>query len=104
MVQHWQYYRAECENGTFINDPSEDAIFDLLMTLRQPDNGFVVIEQPGVDPPWYVCISIMDDGEYELECRDQLLGTHQLESGASRSYAAKQATKWLANTYRTHNS
>ncbi|NHI11099.1 hypothetical protein STPH2_6468 [Streptomyces sp. KO7888] len=39
-----KYYCADSENGDHIDDPSEDALFELLGDLNDTDNTFVVIQ------------------------------------------------------------
>jgi len=44
------YFCADRENGDHLDDPSEDALFEVLSDLNDTDDTFVVI-QPDQDVP-----------------------------------------------------
>ena len=51
-----KYYCADSENGDHIDDPSEDALFDLISELNDSDNTFVVIQPDQDDPAWFASV------------------------------------------------
>ena len=90
------YYVAESENGGSIEDPSEDALFEMVSELALPDNGFITIEPPGGRSHWYVVISLLPDLGYEVEYRNALKREHRLVSESDCSEVAQNVTIWLA--------
>ena len=90
-------YRAETENGDFVDEPSEDAIFMLIGDLNLADNTFITIEPVMDDPAWYASISLLTEGRYEVEYRDSRRSDHQLTTETSPSKIAKDTIIWLAH-------
>jgi hypothetical protein len=90
------YCRAETENGDFIDDPSEDALYMLIGDLNTTDNTFVTIEPVDDDPAWYASISRLGPGTYEIEYRDVTRREHHLTTQTDRSRIAKDTTIWIA--------
>lgn len=90
-------YRAETENGDFVDEPSEDAIFMLIGDLNLTDNTFIIIE-PLVDAPaWYASISLLGEGAYEVEYRDARRSDHELTTETDPSEIARDTIIWLAH-------
>jgi hypothetical protein len=89
MTDQVIYYRAESEDGRFVDNPSEDTIYMLLEELNLTDNTFVTIEPVEDDPAWYVSISLLAEGRYEVEYRDVLCHEHQLITETDRSDIAR---------------
>lgn len=90
------YYIADTENGDHIDDPSEDSLFMLLTDLNTADNTFVTINPADQKAIWYASVSLLDDGAYEVECRDALRREHELSVQTDRSQIAHDLTIWLA--------
>jgi hypothetical protein len=88
--------RAETENGDFIDEPSEDALYMLIGDLNTTDNTFVIIEPATDDPTWYASISLLTQGTYEVEYRDAALREHHLATQTDPSRIAKDTTIWIA--------
>ncbi|QKW38849.1 hypothetical protein HUT06_36505 [Actinomadura sp. NAK00032] len=93
-------HRAETENGDFIDEPSEDAIFMLIGDLNLSDNTFITIEPLVDDPAWYASISRLDEGGYEVEYRDARRSDHQLTTETDPDKIARDTIIWLAHRYR----
>lgn len=89
------YYNADAENGDHIADPSEDALFMLLQDLNSDGNAFVTIN-PANDSGWYASVSLLDDGSYEVECRDPDRHQHELTTETDITAIAKDLSIWLA--------
>lgn len=58
------------ESGDHIDDPSEDALFDLISELNNTDNTVVVIQPDQDDPAWFASVAVLDEGGYEIVRRD----------------------------------
>ncbi|MFB9896243.1 hypothetical protein, partial [Planobispora takensis] len=99
MTDQVIYYRAETEDGRFVDNPSEDTIYMLLEELDLTGNTFVTIEPVEDDPAWYVSISLLAEGTYEVEYRDALRHEHRLTTETDRSDIAREATIWMARPY-----
>jgi hypothetical protein len=56
--------------GHHIEDPSEDAVFDLISELNGSDNTFIVIQPDEDDPTWLVSAAVLDEGGYQIVRRD----------------------------------
>src|SRR6266545_1582034 len=78
VVMAAYYYHADTESGDHLDDPSEDALFDLITRLTPPDNTFITIEPADEDPAWYASVALLDDGTYEVERRDAHQGVHEV--------------------------
>jgi hypothetical protein len=53
-----EYYCADSEHGHHIDDPSEDALFDLISELNDSDNTFIVIQPEQDDPAWFASVAV----------------------------------------------
>jgi hypothetical protein len=53
---------------------------------------------------WYVVVSLLDDGAYEVECRDPARGERELVTTADLSATAKRLTVWMAGRFRATSS
>lgn len=89
------WYCAESESGEMVEDPSEDALYELISELAEPDNTFIVIERPENDA-WHCVVTLLEGGGFEIEYRDQSSGEHRVESSRSISGIALSVTHWLA--------
>ncbi|MFD9423903.1 MULTISPECIES: hypothetical protein [unclassified Streptomyces] len=89
------YYRAQSEDGDFIDDPSEDALFMLFSDLNDAHNTFVVIRPYTDDPPWYASVTVRDGG-YEVVRRDTARREHEVATETSIHRIANDLTIWLA--------
>ncbi|NUR84039.1 MAG: hypothetical protein HOY71_08125 [Nonomuraea sp.] len=96
--------KAETENGEFIPEPSEDAIYELITELTAPDNTFVIIEPDQDDPLWFASVALLDDGGYEVEYRDPLHRRHEVSTQTDQGRIATELTLWIANTARAHRA
>ncbi|MDX2699329.1 hypothetical protein [Streptomyces ipomoeae] len=70
------YYRADSENGHHIDDPSEDALFDLISELNDSDDTFVVIQPDEDDPAWFASVAVLNEDGYEIVLRDTVRREH----------------------------
>ncbi|MEU7826696.1 hypothetical protein [Catellatospora sp. NPDC049133] len=95
-----EYYHADTENGDYIVDPSEDALFMLIEDLNATDNTFLTIEPPGEEPAWYASVSLLENGVYEVERNHPERRIHELTTETDRGKIAKDLTIWLAATGR----
>ncbi|MEU3573937.1 hypothetical protein AB0E96_36810 [Kitasatospora sp. NPDC036755] len=90
------YYRADSENGDHIDDPSEDAIFMLVDDLDDTDNTFLVIQPDEDDPLWYVSVTVLDEGGFEIVRRDANRREHDVITETSIDTIAHDLILWLA--------
>ncbi|MEU3558549.1 hypothetical protein [Kitasatospora sp. NPDC006786] len=90
------YYCADSENGDHIDDPSEDAIFMLVDDLNDIDNTFVVIQPDEDDPVWYVSVTVLDEGGYEIVRRDASRREHDVITETNIGTIARDLILWLA--------
>ncbi|GAA2768875.1 hypothetical protein GCM10010103_79190 [Streptomyces paradoxus] len=78
-----EYYCADSENGHHIDDPSEDALFDLISELNDADNTFIVIQPDQGDPAWFASVAVLDEGGYEIVRRDTTCREHEVTTHTS---------------------
>lgn len=90
------YYRADSEDGDHIDDPSEDALFMLIDDLNDSDNTFVVIQPDEDDPAWFTSVAVLDEGGYEVVCRDTTRHEHDVVTETSIDRIARDLTIWMA--------
>ncbi|MEV4511781.1 hypothetical protein AB0K00_22760 [Dactylosporangium sp. NPDC049525] len=90
------YFRAECENGRIVPDPSEDVIFILMENLNSSDNTFVILEPKDAEEGWYVSIARRPRGGFEVEFRDPVTREHEIEVMRDKSRSATKITLWVA--------
>ena len=88
--------RADSENGDHIDDPSEDALFDLISELNDTDNTFVVIQPDQDDPAWFASVAVLDEGGYEIVRRDTTRREHHVSAENSIGRIASDLIIWLA--------
>lgn len=91
-----QYYCADSENGDHIDDPSEDALFDLISELNDTDNTFVVIQPDQDDPAWFASVAVLDEGGYEIVRRDTTRREHKVDTTTRIGQIAGDLIIWLA--------
>ncbi|MFI7021086.1 hypothetical protein [Streptomyces sp. NPDC050164] len=91
-----KYYCADSENGDHIDDPSEDALFELLSDLNDTDNTFVVIQPDQDDPAWFASVAVLDERGYEIVRRDTTRREHHVTNEIDTGRIAGDLTKWLA--------
>jgi hypothetical protein len=91
-----KYYRADSENGDHIDDPSEDALFELISELNDADNTFVVIQPDQDDPAWFASVAVFDEGGYEIVRRDTTRREHHVTTENSIDRIASDLIIWLA--------
>jgi hypothetical protein len=90
------YYTADTENGDHIDDPSEDALFMLLEDLDQAGNSFITITPAHDDPAWYVSVTLLANGTYEVERADPRHSEQHRGTATDPSDIARDLTIWLA--------
>ena len=90
------YYHADTEDGGHWDDPSEDLLFMLLDELYHPRNTFVVVGPDDESMDWFASVSLLENGTYEMECRDMSRRDHELTVETDRSHIANELTRWLA--------
>ncbi|MDX3500291.1 hypothetical protein ACKI1I_46670 [Streptomyces turgidiscabies] len=91
-----KYYCADSENGDHIDDPSEDALFELISELNDKDNTFVVVQPDQDDPAWFVSVAVADEGGYEIVRRDTTRREHKVDTDTSIDRIAGDLIVWLA--------
>ncbi|MFF7977178.1 hypothetical protein [Streptomyces sp. NPDC007905] len=91
-----RYYCADSENGDHVDDPSEDALFDLISELNDLDNTFVVIQPDEDDPAWFASVAVLDEGGYEIVLRDSTRREHQVTTDTDIDGIANDLIVWLA--------
>ncbi|MGP4083987.1 hypothetical protein [Streptomyces sp. KR55] len=91
-----EYYCADSENGHHIDDPSEDALFDLISELNDADNTFIVIQPDQDDPAWFASVAVLDEGGYEIVRRDTTRRAHEVTTDTSIGRIANDLIIWLA--------
>jgi hypothetical protein len=89
------YYDARTEAGDGIEDPSEDALFELLMDLDQEVNTFVTVTT-AQDGSRQAVISLREDGSYQVERHDTGPGWHEVRTETAAAAIARDLTVWLA--------
>ncbi|MDX3111093.1 hypothetical protein [Nonomuraea angiospora] len=94
--------KAESEGGELIVEPSEDALYEMIIELALPDNTFVIVEPDEDDPTWFASVACLDDGTYEVEYRDPLRRYHRLDTATDPSRIASDVTIWTAQASRAH--
>jgi len=72
------YYCADSENGDHVDDPPEDALFELVSDLNGTDNTFVVIQPDEDDPVWFASVGVLETGGYEIVRRDTSRREHDV--------------------------
>lgn len=90
------YYRADSENGDYVDDPSEDALFMLISDLNGADNTFVVVQPDEDEPAWFASVTVLDESGYEVVRRDTSRREHDVIIETSINQIAGDLTKWLA--------
>jgi hypothetical protein len=87
---------AETEGGERIEEPSEDAIFEMMGSLDLSANTFITIESSDESRGWYVSIAKREEGGYEVEYRDARTHEHKLAVQESAGRIAREATIWIS--------
>lgn len=95
------YYCADSENGDHIDDPSEDALFELISDLNDTDNTFVVIQPDQDEPVWFTSVAVLENGGYEVVRRDASRREHEVCVEASINRIANDLTVWMAARHST---
>ncbi|WP_394427121.1 hypothetical protein [Streptomyces sp. SGAir0957] len=91
------YYCADSENGDHVDDPSEDALFELVSDLNGIDNTFVVIQPDEDDPAWFASVAVSETGGYEIVRRDTSRREHAVAVETGIDQIAGDLIKWLAS-------
>lgn len=92
-----RYYCADSENGDHVDDPSEDALFELVSDLNGTDNTFVVIQPDEDDPAWFASVAVLETGGYEIIRRDTSRREHAVAVETGIDQIAGDLIKWLAS-------
>lgn len=90
------YSCADSENGHHIDDPSEDALFDLISELNNSDNTFAVIQPDEDDPDWFASVAVLDEGGDEIVLRDITRREHEVSTEANIGHIANDLIRRLA--------
>lgn len=90
-----RYYCADSENGDYVEDPSQDALFLLISDLNDSDNTFVVIQPDQDVPAWFASVTVLDEGGYEVVRRDTTRREHNVTIETRTDRMAGDLTKWL---------
>ena len=91
-----RYYCADGENGDHVDDPSEDALFELISELNDTDNTFVAVQPDQDDPARFASVGVLDEGGYEVVRRDIVRREHHVTTESSIDRIAGDLIKWLA--------
>ncbi|MET9478846.1 hypothetical protein [Streptomyces sp. NPDC006638] len=94
-----EYYCADSENGDHIDDPSEDALFELISELNGTNNTFVVIQPDQDAPAWFASVAVLDKGGYEIVRRDTTHREHHVTTENSIGRIASDLIIWLATRH-----
>ncbi|MFF3663527.1 hypothetical protein [Streptomyces olivochromogenes] len=90
------YHCADSVNGHHIDDPSEDALFDLISELNDADNTFIVVHPDEDDAAWFASVAVLDEGGYEIVRRDTTRREHEVDNDTSIGRIANDLIVWLA--------
>jgi hypothetical protein len=90
------YYSADTENGSHIDDPSEDGLFMLLSDFNQAENTFITITPADDDPAWYASVTLLPGGTYEVERADPARSAQHRDTATDPGHIARDLTIWLA--------
>ncbi|WP_371644586.1 hypothetical protein [Streptomyces mirabilis] len=90
------YCFVENERGERYDNPSEDLFFELIGELNPRDNGFFVVEPVEDTSGWYVSVSLLDSGEFEIVYRCSSRGEHRVVISDSPSEISYDVTIWIA--------
>ncbi|MGW4624248.1 hypothetical protein [Streptomyces sp. NPDC004592] len=88
------YSILETEDGSRYEDPSQDHIFDKVEELAWPNNTFLTIE--GTESDWYVVVSLLEEGTFEVEYKNPQRREHRIEAGGTPSTISYDVTLWIA--------
>jgi hypothetical protein len=91
-----RYYCVDSESGDHVDDPSEDALFDLISELNDSDNTFVVIQPDEDDPVWFASVAVLDEDGYEIVLRDSTRREHEVTTETDIGGIANNLIIWLA--------
>lgn len=91
------YYYSDSENGHHIDDPSEDALFDLINELNDSDNTFIVVQPHEDDTAWFASVAVLDEGGYEIVLRDSTRREHSVETDTHIGGIAHDLIIWPAS-------
>jgi len=91
-----RYYDANTENGNHIDDPSEDALYELVEDLNDTDNTFVIVSAADEALTWWASVARREEGGFEVVRRDPSRHEHEVEIQHRASHIAKDLTIWLA--------
>ncbi|MFJ3311186.1 hypothetical protein ACIPSA_51405 [Streptomyces sp. NPDC086549] len=91
-----RYYCVDSESGDHVDDPSEDALFDLIGELNDSDNTFAVIQPDEDDPAWFASVAVLDEGGYEIVLRDSTRREHEVTTETDIGGIANNLIIWLA--------
>lgn len=95
MVREEEYYCVlETEGGQRYGDPSQDHIFDMISGLEWPDETFFTIE--GVNSDWYVVVTLLEEGGFEVEYKNPARREHRIESEDSPSNISTDVIVWIS--------
>ncbi|MET9498139.1 hypothetical protein [Streptomyces sp. NPDC006552] len=89
-------YGVVSENGDHIEGASEDALFEMVSALNDTDNTFIVIEPDTDDPTWFASVAVLEEGGYEIVCRDSARHEHKVHTESDISRIALDLIVWLA--------
>ncbi|MFE3112391.1 hypothetical protein ACFXKJ_29935 [Kitasatospora indigofera] len=90
------FYRAENENGEYVDDPSEAAVRTLLGGLDNAENTFVILQAEKDESSWYASVALTDEGGYEVVLRDPSCREHGVTTETSVEKIARDLILWIA--------
>ncbi len=68
----------------------------LIDDLNDSDNTFVVIQLDEDDPTWFTSVATLDEGGYEVVCRDTIRREHDVATETCIGRIARNLTIWMA--------
>lgn len=92
-------YRADCENGITVDDPSEDTLLMLIRDLDSTDNTFLVLQSDGAaqrSSAWFATVAVLEEGGYDVVRRDPSRGEHEAATRTQPARIAHDLTRWAA--------
>jgi hypothetical protein len=91
-------FLAETESGERVDDPSEDALFEMIEELAEDGDTFFTVEPSRYDTdeaPWYATVALHDDG-FEVTTLDSRRDEHDVSVVDDPGTIAAELTIWIA--------
>ena len=91
------HFTADTETGSYIDDPSEDQVRDLVSGLGHAAGTFITLTPASEDQDWYASVSLLPDGTTEIDRGDPARGEqHTAPTTDGPDSIASDLTTWIA--------